>query len=445
MPVNNFCLGYATRCITPKENVPLGGYGNSNFRISTEVLDDIFTAAIAISDGDNTVILIQNDLQAAVRRVLEAVRKEVSRRTGVPFENIMASVEHVHSAPDLWNYDHPAIERYTPELIQAMADNAVAAWENRKPVTVTAGAAEVSDLSFVRHYITESGHVRGPNFGLQYDSPKVAHTHEPDRMMQVVRFAQEGGEDIVLVNWQAHPQRATGDHRYSITADTIGVMRKYVEAHTGCKFIYALGASGDVQSVSLLKEENIYPDYVTHGNALGQAVVRILEENMAPLSLGPVKVRENIYTATIDKSELHKLEAAEAIVEQWSKDNDFKAAVKAGEPHGINSPYHARAIIMRSERPDTKPVELYAFVLGQLGFVFAPYEMFTQHGAYIKANSPCKHTIVFSMTNDTNHYIPTKAGFDYNCYEANTCLLPRGIGEIFADEFVTMLSQLSEE
>lgn len=439
----NLRLGYSKSCISPTEPVPLGGYGNSNFRISTEVMDPIYTMAIAVSDGQNAVIVIQNDLQAAVKRVLSAVRKNISERTGLPMENVMAAVEHVHSAPDLWNYDHPAIERYEPMLVEVMTENALAAWADMKPVTATAGSAEVKDLSFVRHYVTACGHVRGPAFGLQYDSPKVGHTHEPDRVMQVVRFAREGGEDVVLVNWQSHPQMATGAHHNSVTADTIGVMRDYVEARTGCRFIYALGASGDIQANSLIKEEVIYHDYQSHGKALGQAVEMILKERMEPIELGEIKVGGKTYTAVVDKTELYKMDVAEAIVEQWSKDNDFKAAVKTGEPHGINSPYHARAIIMRSERPDTMPLQIYGFRFGQLGFVFAPYEMFSQHGTYIKNNSPCKHTVVFSMTNDTNHYIPTKAGFEYNCYESNTCMYRPGTGEELADQFVDILKELN--
>ena len=323
-----------------------------------------------------------------------------------------------------------------------MVDTALAAVADMKPVTVTSGEAQVQDLSFVRHYYTEDGHVRGPNFGLQYNSPKVGHTHEPDRQMQVVSFQQEGGKEIVLVNFQAHPQMATSYDYNSITADTIGAMRNHVMSKRECEVFYVLGASGDVQAISLIDSENRYADHKAYGVAFGDAVLDILNGEMAPLSLGEVKTAETIYMGVVDKSENHKVVEARAIVDEWNKTNDYDAAVAAGVAVGINSPYHAKGILSRSNMGDSEEVLIYAFGIGELGFVFAPYEMFCENGAYIKENSPYSRTIVCSMANDSFDYISAAAGFDYNCYEANNGRFVKGTGEELAEAFVQMLQGL---
>ena len=65
-PAAGLQVGFARANITPEDSVPLGGYGNTSTRMSDGFLDYIYTSAIAISDGENTVVIIENDLTAAV-------------------------------------------------------------------------------------------------------------------------------------------------------------------------------------------------------------------------------------------------------------------------------------------------------------------------------------------------------------------------------------------
>ena len=52
--------GYGKVCITPEESMPLAGYGNVMFRMSQNVLSDIYSICIALSDADdNTVLLFE--------------------------------------------------------------------------------------------------------------------------------------------------------------------------------------------------------------------------------------------------------------------------------------------------------------------------------------------------------------------------------------------------
>jgi len=436
-------VGYARKDITPKYSVPLGGYGNTSTRMSTGMLDYIYTTAIAISDGENTFILIENDLHAAVKTVLGNVRKDVSEKTGVPVECIMAAVSHTHAAPDLWNTAESSIGQYTSEVKKAMIENAVAAFEDLKPATISAGSDTVEGLNFVRHYTLEDGHVRGPNFGLQYNSPKIGHTHEPDTTMQVIRFDREGGDDVALVNWQSHPQRATASTETNITSDTVGVMRTYFESQVkDCRFMYFLGASGDIAAESLIPEDNVTKDYKEQGNALGKAAVAIYNDKLVSLSAGPVEYTAMEYVAEVDHSEDSKVVYASDIKAVWAETNDFNRCVKMGEPYGINSPYHATGIINKAGMGETGTLDIYAFSVGELAFVAAPYEMFCENGLYIKENSPFKNTVVMSMANDSHNYISAAAGYDYNCYEANTCRYVKGTGELLAEAFVNMLNQL---
>ena len=331
-------IGYSTMNITPQYSVPLGGYGNSSTRMSDGFLDYLYTTAMAISDGENTVILIENDLAAAVSSVFGEVREEISEETGIPESNIMIAVDHVHSAPDLWNTAESSIGQYTSELKKNMKKNALAARENIKPATFSYGADVVENCNFVRHYVLEDGHVRGPNFGLQYNSPKIGHTHEPDRQMQVVKIEREGEKPIVLVNWQSHPQMATGSNYNSITSDTIGAMRDYVKQQENCDFMYVLGASGDVMAVSLIDSDNVYQDHRAMGEAMGKGVCDILKDKMQPLASGQVKSVQHVFVAEVDHSEDGKASGAAIVKAHWEKTNDFNACVELGRNTASTAP-----------------------------------------------------------------------------------------------------------
>jgi len=435
-------IGYSTMNITPQYSVPLGGYGNSSTRMSNGFLDYLYTTAMAISDGENTVILIENDLAAAVSSVFGEVREAISEETGIPESNIMIAVDHVHSAPDLWNTAEGSIGQYTSELKKNMKKNALAALENIKPATFSYGADVVENCSFVRHYVLEDGHVRGPNFGLQYNSPKIGHTHEPDRQMQVVKIEREGEKPIVLVNWQSHPQMATGSNYNSITSDTIGAMRDYVKQQENCDFMYFLGASGDVMAVSLIDSDNVYQDHRAMGEAMGKGVCDILKDKMQSLASGQVKSVHHVFAAEVDHSEDGKAPGATLVKDLWAKTNDFDACVELGAQYGINSPYHANGILTKCGLEETGDVNMYAFAMGDLAFICAPYEMFCENGKYIKEHSPFAATVVMTMANGSHNYISSAEGFDYNCYEANTCRYVKGTGEALAEEYVNLLNQL---
>jgi hypothetical protein len=235
---------------------------------------------------------------------------------------------------------------------------------------------------------------------------------------------------------------AVSSNNLSITADTIGAMRDYVAKQENCDVMYFLGASGDVAAVSLIESDNVYQDHRAMGEALGKGVTGILEDQMKPLAAGQVKGTHYVFEAEVDHSEDSKAPGASLVKDLWTKTNDFDACVELGAQYGINSPYHANGILTKCGLADSAEVNIYAFVIGDLAIVCAPYEMFCENGKYIKDNSPCQATLVMTMTNGSHNYISSAEGFEYNCYEANTCRYVKGTGERLAEAFVELLNGL---
>ena len=60
----------------------------------------------------------------------------------------------------------------------------------------------------------------------------------------------------------------------------------------------------------------------------------------------------------------------------------------------------------------------------------------------IKAASPFRRTIVVSLANDIDFYIPTRRAFEEGNYEPTTCPLEPGCGELLIQAAVILLNEL---
>ena len=437
-------VGYGRVNITPSYSVPLAGYGNTSMRMSQGYQTLLLSTCIVYSDGEDTVVVFQNDLGRANKTNVDNVRQKISKKYDIPEDHIMISGTHTHSAPDVGNASEPSIGQYRQDLIKWMMEAFEAAYGNMAPVTAMYHGTKVCEnLNFVRHYTTEAGDIKGDNLNDLVNSPYTGHTHDADNLMQVVRIDREGADDIILANWQSHPHRGGGSKNYNMTADIVGVMRDYVEKNVdGVQFMYFTGASGNLNPSSRISEENITKDYWEQGDLLGKHAISILEGDMTKLEGTNVQITGQYYTGKTDHREDNLVVLAHEVAAVWEETNDFTKCCELANSYGMNSPYHALAIIGKASLGDTYDVEMYAYSVGDLGFVAAPYEMFDTQGVTIKEESPFGATFVVTCCNDALGYIPSMEGFDNNTYEANNGKFMPGTGEELADEYVKMLETL---
>ena len=123
-----FRVGYGMADITPKDSVPLGGYSRSDLRFSNGFISYLYASCLAVTDeADRTLLLFSLDQHNAHH--MDQLRSAVHTATGVPVENIIISVTHTHSAPDLTNTKQPSITSYLQLLEKQLAAAAVQAMD----------------------------------------------------------------------------------------------------------------------------------------------------------------------------------------------------------------------------------------------------------------------------------------------------------------------------
>lgn len=423
-------VGYARMDITPTESVPLAGIGNTSQRMSTSVRDNLYTTCVAFTDENGeTALMFNMDLISAKPAETEATRNAIAEKFGIPGERVMLSNTHSHSVPDTANQEKEYIQRYNQMVLSQHVAAAEAALADRKPARFFVGRTTAERLNFIRHY------------KLDENGKPYAHTMDPDPTLQMVKITREGGEDILMMNWQAHPCLSSTLDRYCVSADYIGEVRNFLEAKTGGKFIFFQAAAGNHNIRSKLKGECPTMDPADYGKLLGYRAMVALA-NMQPVAAGAVSSSRRVLTLEIDHTEDHMLADAQIVSEFWKKTNDRKATDAMAKQYNINSPYHAGAIIARSKLEASREMTVDCIRVGDLAFACAPYEMFCDNGQFIRDNSPVPVTFVVSCCNGAFAYLASKAAFDYGCYEKDNRKFVRGTAEKVADNFVEMLKEM---
>ncbi len=452
-------VGYGKADITPTESVPLAGYGTTEQRMSTGFISYMYAIALAITDANGeTGIIIATDAIYIHNDLGNKVRQAVSTACKIPADNVIISALHQHSAPDMNNSLAPSGITYKDRIfIPGTVEAAEAAMADRAAVTaVQMNTVETQNLNFIRHYILDDGTYAGSNFGDMSalgTTATVAHASDIDNTLQLVKFVRKGqttesgkeAKDIILANFQGHPLRGvTNETWYSIHSDVPGIFRDELEKELDVYSIYFSGASGNVALDSAIpaEKEKQPKDYKAQGKKLAAYAIEA-ESSYTDISLTSVKaskvtVQAERYTSDDAERAAKGKEAWDYYVETGSEELVKK--------YGFESKYAALyADTLYKRQPGFSDVDLFVLSFGDLAVVAAPYEMFCASGMNIKEGSPFDMTIIASVGNGGNGYLPTEFAWDYGCYEQYSSNFVRGTAEQMETAFIQMLNDLHSQ
>ena len=436
-------VGFGRADITPLEPVPLRGYGNTSRRISRIVIDRLKATCLAFSDdAGSTVLAFALDLCSAADAFLGRMDVAVGKAVGVDPERVLLSCSHNHSSPDVGNREQESIPRYLDYLEGQLIAAAKEAMADRSPARLFAGSTQTAGLNHVRRYVMDDGSFGGDNYGDFKNHRPVRHESEADRTLQMLRIERAGKKDILLANFQMHPHRMGGASDPRITADVVGAFRSAMEHQHGCLFAYFTGGSGNINGHSRIPEENITPDYASHGMKLAEYAGTV---EYRELPAGPVEFASRRLELAVNHTTDPLLPAAEELVRRWKAGESRDSLLPDLRAQGFNSPYHATAVVSRSKLGSALEMPIWAFSIGGAAFAAAPYEMFDTNGKEIKDASPYGMTFILTCTNAAFGYFPSALGFRNGGYSADTCRFLPGVGESTAQEFIELLNTLPRE
>ena len=88
--------GWGKAIITPEIGTPLAGYGDRKGAPSTGVHDDLYVKALALSDGQDTVVIVGADILLVPPNVADLVREQVGAETPLTPNDLYFGASHTH-------------------------------------------------------------------------------------------------------------------------------------------------------------------------------------------------------------------------------------------------------------------------------------------------------------------------------------------------------------
>lgn len=446
-----FTAGFATVDITaPNGWRRAGGYSEA---ISNGVHDPLYAKAMVISQGNTTVAIVGNDLCSVPRELTDRARKKAGAKIGIPVANIVITATHTHGGPEYYGpmreFLHARAVKenggsdprepvdYQALLVERWTDVIVRAHAARKPAKLSVVVPQQLGVAFNRRYLMKDGStVMNPG----RLNPKIfrpAGPTDPDLPFVLVRDAVANTPIGSLTVFAMHTAIYGGAPFGACYPGHLQTeLRRLLEA-PDLVSLFGEGAAGDVNHFDVTTREQqgsqTYPAVVgaklaaTIADALplarpiadGQLAMR-----SATVASPVVPLNDADYVAARTLMETLGRNSAKGltIVDAWRK----MLAHEYWQKHGGRLPQEVQVI--RLDR-DTAIVTL-------------PHEIFVELGIAIKAASPFRTTLVVSLANDLDFYVPVRRAFEEGGYEPTTCPLQPGCGELLVQTAVKLLNEL---
>ena len=444
-----FMAGYCKMNITPEEEgLPMMGFSNNENRLSRGMYTYLYATTLVVQDAEgNKAAIISVDSAAVGASIGDPIRKEISEKTGIPFDSIMITAIHQHSTPAWSSSKVAGAGRYAKMFHKRAVESVEKALEDLAPAKMSIATIETEGLAFVKHYLMNDGSYCGDNYGSSASGYK-AHESEADNDLQLVKFDREGqttvggkkAKNILLSNFQGHPHTGTGSGDTNISADVPGIYREEAEAGTGYHVMYVSGAQGNLNMSSRITEENKFADFKARGKALANYAIKAVKDDVfTPVNTGKVQGVVQTYVGKTDHTMDHLVGEAMLIDAEWVKTSNSSKAMALGTSGEIHSVYHATAILSKAKEGPTKEMPVIAISFGDVAICGGQYEMFDTNGMEIKEGSPFAMTFVAHMANGTQGYVPSALSYKNGCYSADITRYAPGSGEELRDTFLQML------
>jgi putative membrane-bound dehydrogenase-like protein len=287
-----FKAGVASKVVTPKEPIWMGGYSSRN-KPAEEKQHDLRIKALALEDAKGEkLVLVTSDLLGFPRELSDQVAAAVQKKTGLPRERLMLTSSHTHCGPVVSGllfdmYDISAEQKeniiaYTEQLRGWLVEIVVAALDDLKPAKLSVGMGQAK-FAVNRREVTPKGIINGTN-------PKGPVDHE----VPVLRVESPDGKlRAIVFGYACHN---TTLQYYKWCGDYAGFAQAELEEkHPSAQAMFFMGCGGDANPLPRSTVELCQK----YGHELAGAVNAVLKEELTPVR-GPFAARYGAIALPLD-------------------------------------------------------------------------------------------------------------------------------------------------
>ena len=407
--------GFSRVDVTP----PLGSYMSGYFRdrYAKGVIDPLYLNAIAISDGDDTALIITADFLGIGEEMATPIRKKIAESVGINANNIIINALHQHTAIFVRRFasgsnDYIFDSGFVDVLYHKFCDVSKMAIDDMSEATLGLAEKEaLEQIAFIRRFYMKDGSVKTH---ASRDPNMVRPAGDPDNTVRLLKFSREGKNDIALVNFSTHPDTVGGE---LYCADWPGYTRTYVEAdHEGVSCILVNGVQGDSNHVSYTKES------VGKGGPHARYMGRVIADTLKQIWDKTEQIDDIKINAGVDfVYQMTRLDGAELYDECAAKlDAVMEGTLPPSVLDYVGGKGGAGRIVRLRTDPLFRKIPVSVISLGKINFVGFGGEPFSHYATAVREALPEKYIVALCAANGYEGYLPTEAAFSEGGYEASS-------------------------
>jgi hypothetical protein len=369
-----------------------------------------------------TLAIVVNDMCIIDRDVYDQAKQIIEDKLGIPSSHVLMSATHSHATPRVMRIrTQPPDEAYRDLVANRMAEAVLMAQRNLAPAKIGFGSYDRKDYVVCRRHLCEEGSV-GPNpFGetgervksVAGSSNKVLKPAGPvDPQVSVLSVVHADGSPLALVaNFSVH--YCGGYQRGQVSADDFGAFARGLSERLSSgpnqpPFVGMMsnGTSGNISSVQVqVAEKGPWTRIEKSGAVLAAQTADLVESihHTVPTEIA----------ASLSHLELRvRKPSAQRVA--WAKEFLEKPGAKG--PHRWSRVY-AEETLHLATYPETYPLPVQVFRIGEVSIASLPCEVFSETGLTIKGNSPFRHAFTVSLANGFSGYLPPPQQHAWGGYE----------------------------
>lgn len=447
-----FRAGAAVSNITPPLGSPIvGGWAPMP---AAHVHDELHARALVLDDGSTRLAIVVSDNVGIPRYVLDAARRTIQEKTGIPAANLLLSSTHTHSAASArgqGGFTEQPLDEYQRFVVSRIVDAVTGAIHNLEPARIGRGAGHEPSQVFNRRWRMKAGTVlRNPYGGIDQvmmnppaGSPDLLEPAGPtDPEIHFLSVQSAGGRPIALLaNYSLH--YVGGVDGAAISADYYGMFATRIGELLGAAGqdppfvgIMSNGTSGNINNIDFRQARR--PRYRPYekmrmvANMVAAEVWKACQtlqyQDWVPLGAA---VREIPLAVRVPSAE--DIRQAEAVLKNPPKIHRHEET-------------YARRTLAAKDYPARIPFLLQALRIGDVGIAAIPAETFVEIGLEIRKSSPFPRTFTVSIANGAYGYLPTPEHHALGGYETwrGTSNLEVQASRKITDTLVELLSGLRQ-
>ena len=456
-------IGLARTDITP----PLGTLlcGQLTPLPAAGVESPLHATAMCLDDGRTRVLLCGCDILAVTNELAAEISADVERASGVPAENVILATTHTHSGPNtIYVFGTDADRAYLGQMKRGIVEAMTQAAANTVPGKLQVAGGDCEGYAFNRRFVMSDGTIQ--THPLKLD-PHIVEPEGPDSThLDVLHAADEGGRPLGgAVGFGCHATVMPRDNDH-VSPDFAGCVSAELARRLGdsAKVLFLQGAQGNVCQVNPMDDSRTevgLPWAQEMGRAISGRAVELIDRGAAPAA-GPLRTatrtlsipRRRIPAELVAWASRHQPAEAEPPVlsnygvERFGRIAPPLVSLQVLFESRFWADFYANEILTLVRARAAQPsLEFTARVVAQDNWALVPLpcELFAEWADAIRQTSPFDHTIVVSLANGWNGYVPTETAFQrkggYETKEVTSTLLDPCAGRMILAAVQDLLGQ----